>query len=409
MRRLRANPSDQAVRDLISGLLPTSEQTLLLQACLLNGEPGTNAWTRYLCAAEASRTGPAHWTDLKVFSPLLWYRLRRNGVSVKKGLGSYLRTAYLRERLRSETCYRILGTVLDALECRGISTLILKDGALTRTSYPEPGMRHCGSLDLLVDEAEQAQAVKVLLASSCAPFEAPTGSLPPWMTLRHPSGLLFRLGHRLPHVPTDTMPFSELWARSRPASFAGIAARVPSPEDLFLQVVLSGFSAESHAIPYWVPDTWYLLARGPDLDWSVLINRAIRAQRAPLISVALEYLSERFQAPIPAPALVDLRNERYMDPSCAATMFGELLGGPPVPWQLLWSHAPTLRARRLVLTWVLSSPPGPDRPSQLGRKLVRGALAYLRRAGSSFVRACRTEPAQMERQKAFRKYVLGLE
>ena len=83
-------------------VLPTQEQTLLLRACLSSGEAEREAWAEYRRKGpdleHLLRRGPP---EVRRLAPLLFVALRDSDAPVDKALLTILRTAHLREEVRS--------------------------------------------------------------------------------------------------------------------------------------------------------------------------------------------------------------------------------------------------------------------------------------------------------------------
>ena len=305
MRLKDTLPNRPLLSDTLSVILPTAEQTWLLRACLHSGESGRRAWEVW----QESVSDPKKVLELgtrgvKTLAPLLLMALRRNGVVADHSVLTYLRTAYLREDLRSRIFHRVLGNVLSALTTRGVSQVVLKGAALAETVYDEPALRHSHDIDILLEEGDLFRAASMLSALGFASAREEPGAGQYHVKLTHESGLPVELHSRLFRIPYYTAPLGDMWARSQTQVIAGSSTRILSPADNLLHVCALGTCSGSSDSLRWVCDAWHIIAQYPDLEWDVLFECALRSQLALPLSVTLGYMAEALNAPIP-PNLLD--------------------------------------------------------------------------------------------------------
>ena len=205
-----------------------------------------------LAGRSAPVLGEAAWALLlrqaigQGLGPLLYHRLRTAAPSspVPAPVREALREAALRGAAQGLQISRDLTTVLEGLGREGIATIALKGAHLAHLVYPSVGLRMMCDLDVLVPRAELARAAGVL---------AGLGYLRQYQDVedvdyaRHhhlrpmarPGGIRVELHWNIVRpTPLVKVEPGELWERARPATIAGVATRVLSPEDLVLHLCL---------------------------------------------------------------------------------------------------------------------------------------------------------------------------
>src|SRR5689334_2779803 len=137
----------------LSTILPNPAQTRLLRACLWSGKLAVIAWREWSREiADPAAFLRQEKDGIKGLLPLLFDSLQVNDVSVEGNFCTYLRTAYLRDELRSRTYARICREVIKTFAAAGIPAALLKGAALAETCYKSPALQHAHYLDILIKE-----------------------------------------------------------------------------------------------------------------------------------------------------------------------------------------------------------------------------------------------------------------
>ena len=137
---LRVKP---VLSDTLAVILPNMEQTWLLRACLLSGEPVRQAWAAWCdCVGDPIAYLKNEDNGIKGLLPLLFASLQQNQVSVDETFQTCLKTAYLRDELRNKKYRSICGNVLAAFRRENIQAIVLKGAALADTVYENPVLQH---------------------------------------------------------------------------------------------------------------------------------------------------------------------------------------------------------------------------------------------------------------------------
>jgi len=292
---------------LFSILLPTKEQTSLLQACLWSGRRGERAWAEWReDIGDPARFLREDSDGVKGLLALLFHSLQNKNVSIDKVFQTYLRTAYLRDELRSKAYSRICRDVTSTLTSAGISTVLLKGAALAETAYPLPVLQHSHYLDILVNDDDLPRTVNLLTSLGFTWSSEANGYEWKKYELVHESGLPLLLHRRLFALPFFQIPVEEFWARSRIQMMSGVPTRLLSPADNLFHTCSSVFDEEQPDSLRWVCDAWFIIHLCPDLDWDLLIDCARRSHTVLPLFVTVNYLADALKAPIPSRVLTQL-------------------------------------------------------------------------------------------------------
>jgi hypothetical protein len=291
--------SSDPLSDALSVLLPAREETLLLRTCLYSGEPARQAWEEW---QRSSNEGPSKFINkkgsVKSLRPLVFNALRCHGIELDKESQTFLRSAYLKEELRSKIFRRICGEVLLLLEKEGIQTIVLKGTALAEIVYQNAVLRHSHDIELLIKEQDMSRAAILLPRILFRRIEQELE--PGHLTLEHESGLPLQLHSRLFQIPYHNGSLPQMWSRRLSANIAGVPAHTLAPSDNLLHVCGHAFYSRSHQSLRWVSDAWLIIDRNRDLDWDLLLDCARASHLVLPLFVILGYLAKDLDAAIPS-------------------------------------------------------------------------------------------------------------
>lgn len=238
-----------------------------------------------------------------------------DGATVPEVERQRLRDHYYAVGARNALLLSALTDVLRALDAAGVPTIVLKGAALVESAYGDFGARTMDDLDLLVRPADLDRAAAALERIGFAPDEWFRGAEWYRASLHHlvpyeRAGVTVEVHHRLlpPTMPQTVEP-DALWARSAPATFAGVAARRLSPADELVH--LAQHLALSHKFIGGLSrlrDVAALARASRDrLDWDAVVAASRGVERWTF--VALRLAQRVAAAAIPAAALDRLRHE----------------------------------------------------------------------------------------------------
>jgi hypothetical protein len=149
-------PSVSLLGDVLP-LIPDRTTTELLRAMLLDGEAAREAWTRWTHAVHAPKTALADDArTARLLLPLLCDSMRRNALPADDETATYLRSAYLRESLRSRAYRAIVAEVAALLA--GTPFQFVKGAAVGEEFYAEPALRHAHDIEIFVADEPAVRA-----------------------------------------------------------------------------------------------------------------------------------------------------------------------------------------------------------------------------------------------------------
>ena len=346
-----------ALADTLSVILPTEQQTWLLRACLHSGDAGREAWEVWRAQTGDLRRGIRDGPGTRRLLPLLFSRLRRNGVEPDGALLTLLRVAQHREELRTTTVVGICRDVISELSAGGIAAILLKGAALAGTVYDDWVLRHCHDVDVFVRRNDLLPAARTLIAAGFRPLEGPGDRAAGDFKLAHARGLPVELHTRPFRPPSGEAQEAGLWSRTRTALVAGVPARILSPADSLLHVCGQAAYSPSRASLVWVCDAWHIIGRYPDLDWDALLGSAVAGHLALPLYVTLGYLAAELGAPVPETVLGQLSAAARTDllgRECALT---GARAGQDGSFRNLFRNTGGRRSRAEILKWMLLPSP----------------------------------------------------
>jgi hypothetical protein len=285
---------------------PSEDQTWLLRACLNPGEIGARAWK------ECERRIPNlvallrdESLDLRRLGPLLSVALSRHAEGRDKPLLTVVRTAYLREELRSREYGRICGAAVSELQRAGVRIIVFRGAALGELVYPTAALRHSHDINVLVEPREQAAGARALERVG---FRVRPGSTPvdDALVLDHQSGLPLLLHTRFFRTDYYRLPWDDLWSRSAVAKLGHQQVHTVSPEDALLHTCCQALHRIRPWGLLWACDAHFILQRYPGLDWNLLLQVAARSRTELPLYTGLAYLAEELGAPVPDSVLARL-------------------------------------------------------------------------------------------------------
>ena len=366
-------------------LLPTPEQTLLLRACLQQGEPARLAWAAWRGGEPSVEQRLANGRrGARRLLPMLYRSAQRNDLPLEPALLTYLRTATMYEGLRARAYRRVCRSALAALAEGRVAAVMLKGPALAAAVYERWSLRHCHDLDLLVNEADAPRAASSLASSGFARTNLRPEGGSAGRRLVHGSGLPAALHTRLFEIAYYQPPLAEMWERSRLITIAGEPARILSAPDTLVHVCGHAACSRSRETLQWACDAWVLIERVPDLDWSALAAGALAGRLAMPVAIMLDYLSATLGAPVPEGVLLRLAAAAAGDSSGRDAVLAGARAGSRGTLSALLRATPGLGARVRLLLWTAFPSAEYVRLSQPGRR--RGQLiGYYARRGLGYL------------------------
>ena len=339
------------------GCWPTPEQELLLQAALLPGSRGVDAWREWSARVDLDALDFGSHRLLPLLHRNLLGRVDDPRMPKYKGVYRY---NLVKNRLLVHAAH----PVLQAFHAAGIETLLLKGVALVLRYYQDPGLRPMDDFDVLVPAAHATAAMGILRDHGWTPLlDKPEQ----WIPIRHSTPFRDVTGRQIDlhwHVMWECWRGNaddEFWRAARAGDIEGLPTRTLDPTDQLFHVCVHG--AEWNEIPpiRWVADaTTVIRAAKGGIDWSRLVAHARHRRVTGPLQDCLAYLREALDEPVPIEVVRELR--RTPRSWCERVRYRDRRRGPAAPTtreivSSLWTDG----------SWLLSSTPARHAPLALAR------------------------------------------
>ena len=291
---------------------PSAEQTLLVQAALLDGDAGRRALSAWRSQAALDRL------DLgsRRLLPLLYERLQADPADP---LLPILRDAHQQAATKNAALIEATAAAIQTLTDAGIDTIVLKGMALIASGMASPGARPMADCDLLVPESLALAARDALLRAGWrleGRMNADILSLRHAVTFRAPSGHQLDLHWHVLADCCDSGADEDFWRAAVPASLHGVPTRTLCPADMVLHACVHGVRWSIVPPVRWAVDAMTVIrAATAPIDWDRFVVQAeTRLLVLPAIDT-LRYLRDHLGAPVPG--WVDERLARASMPAWA--------------------------------------------------------------------------------------------
>jgi hypothetical protein len=283
-----------SLADRLAAMLPTPNGTRLLRAALLGETDAWHAWVR--AVGDPERAIPTNVDGVRRLAPLL-----ARGPGRLHGFGppaalTALRVAARLAEGRSRVVRGLTGSALGALRDARVPYVVLGGTAVAETVYPDPALRICHDVDLLVPRAIWHRAAQALAAPGFQPVT--WWARPRWedgQVLVHAAGLPVVLHERLLAAPLDRPPIEVTEVRA----VAGVDSPVLQAEAAFVRGSCHAVSTVTCLGTQWIADAWHLLRHAPAFDWDRLLAQSSDEARAATLGGVLRYLARDLDAAVP--------------------------------------------------------------------------------------------------------------
>ncbi len=287
---------------------PSSEQQLLLEAGLLDGQRAIDAFHAWSSRVRLEDDFSAATVRLL---PLVYHNMHKLGLDhpiMQRLKGVYRHSWYGTHRL-----LHAVTPVVEQLAAAGIPVLLTKGVPLGLTYYRNPALRPMADVDVVVPQARIEQALGVLGSLGWR------GEWPDADALRYrhavqsfgPEGAELDLHWRPMYESPAHSAEDSFFTTAEPLDFRGTMVRQPDPTHAFFLTIVHGVRWNVETPVRWIPDSIAILhRRGSDIHWDQLQHLAERYRVLHRLRLGLSWLAESFNAPIPEDVLVRLRSSR---------------------------------------------------------------------------------------------------
>ncbi|MCE5310256.1 MAG: nucleotidyltransferase family protein [Acidobacteriales bacterium] len=324
---------------------PTPVQEWILQACFAPEREAGTALDSLASQANA---------ELDPATARLAVLLYRRWPAFSHAITATGREMYLVQWRENRERFASMLEVAGRLRSRGIECLALKGAALVARHYRELGLRGMRDFDLLVAEDDFEAAAREL---ANAGYSAEDGYAPRDFERRKRTGHAWQFAregvgcdlHWRPVVRCYAPEVTRLfWEGAETTAFGDGELRAPSATDQLFHVCAHGLQWDWQPSVRWIADALTVL-REP-VDWERVARLARAARMHVRLATALDYLRDRFGAPVPTELAADLRREA---PAWERREYACLLKPCPLGFRdSLWWHADHFRRiREFDSTW----------------------------------------------------------
>ena len=326
----------------------TEEQLLLLQACLLRGEPALQAWQSWKSRVDLDAVDAPSFALL----PLLYHDLLALSVEdTDMGrLAGVARSAWAGNQL----LFRAGASALAALRDAQIDALVADGTVLSLLHYEETGLRRLSSFEALVHLRDAGRAMEALSAAGwrMESLHAPRDTVIAFRAaarFEDGSGQMFRLCWRM-WAGAAPDAESEVWDAARGFVSEGLSARALGPTDLLLRACAGPERWGREPSLLWVADGLAVLSTASAaVDWERFVARAQQLGLSLPAADALACLVEIFGAAVPAGVVRDLQGTPVS--RCERTLWRMQAGGGAVWGALPWAlqrYGRLMKGRSLI-------------------------------------------------------------
>ena|GEM_PF-4348628 len=193
----------------------------------------------------------------------------------------------------------------------GVNKIVLLKGmAMILHSYKDFGVRVLGDVDILIERSHIPAVVAFLQADGWRPKMPPSfdvnnqSHLNRWHALNfiHANGLSLDLHWSF--IQENALPLDQAVLADAHPLFSNLY--LPNPTDLLLQICIHGMKRSQISLIRWIADAATLIKHS-EIDWERLVELAKQAHVCMPLSLAMNYLAEQFDAPIPLISLEQLK------------------------------------------------------------------------------------------------------
>jgi hypothetical protein len=294
------NPVLAPYQRAIASLTPDENHTLLLRALVLPAKEANDAWLAWCERVGSPQVFFERNTrGLKGLLPVVQSAVQKNEIAIDRAFATYLRAARLREELRLKIIREVVAELRDKLAERGISPIWLRGYPLAETIYPDPCMRHCHGLYLLVPNASQA-AVALGPRFTRIPRLIFTAE---GVLLKHSSRLPVAISSRLLQLPGQDRLTELVRRRVEPAQLHDLRGDRVSAADALLETIANAALSPSRCNLRWVIDSKQLLETSTPAIWEPFLQAVEASDMALPIAQILEYFRRDLDLDIPLAAI----------------------------------------------------------------------------------------------------------
>ena len=271
----------------------------MLRACLLSKDEVESAWYSWRSKIDIEKLDPGSHRLL----PLLHHNLTQAGIDdpmMKKMKG-----VYRYHWAQNQLLFHQTAPLLEALQQKGIETMILKGGALVLMHYRDHGLRPMDDIDILIPVSKAKEAINLLLDNRWHLKDE-------WMTIdkilsRSNAGSFVNERGQAIDVhwylfPQGRQPHADdpVWSGSVETDFVGVPTRCENATDLLFHVCVHGARWNLTPPIRWIADAMIIFrTSSAEVDWDRLVRQATNRWLTLPLRDTLNYIKMNFNVSVP--------------------------------------------------------------------------------------------------------------
>ncbi len=283
-----------SISNLMAVLMPNENETSFLKLCL-----NEFSFLQYqkLYYTDLFKRIKNERNGLKRLLPLFYFNLKRNGIEIENNYSAYLKTAYVREELRSSTFKNILKRTNQLLLNKKSEFILLNGASLAESIYENWNIRHCHDIDILARNNSFEEILSVLQHEGFKKGSDYRGKELRRTILKDSSGLPAILYNNLFSRPFYNNNIEIFWERAVLKKIAGHQIKVLSDTDALFHLLGKAFTNYFFSLQ-WVADSIFLI-RKVNIDWDLFYKNTVNCGLSIGILPMIRYLKHEFNVDIP--------------------------------------------------------------------------------------------------------------
>jgi Uncharacterised nucleotidyltransferase len=284
------------ISNLLAVLMPDQNKTDFLKLCVNEfsfQQYQKLSFTDLLKSIKNERNG------FKRLLSLLYFNLKRNEIEIEieNSYSAYIKTAYVREELRSSTFKNILNRTIQVLLDEKCEFILLNGASLAEPIYENWNIRHCHDIDILVKDNWLEEIASILINNGFKLENNFQNKEIKRRILKNDSGLAVTLHTNLFNHLFYNYDINSFWERAVIKKIAGHQIKVLSDTDALFHTLGKAFTNYFFSLQ-WATDSVFLI-RIANINWNLFYENTRKSRLCIGILTMLKYLRKEFNLIIP--------------------------------------------------------------------------------------------------------------
>ncbi len=291
------------------GFWPNGAHLTVLRAILGDAEHAPEIFCEWVDSLDLNEHDVFDTATYRLI-PALYQRMHALGVThpaMARFKGIYRRAWSENHRLFYATA-----PIIAEMEANGIKTMLLKGAPLLIDYYKNYAVRPMSDIDVAIHAEHFNEATLILNRHGWHRVETAQDDDLKYrhsMLFRDQNGLELDLHWHFMFEAGNTDADEAFWKSAVNLDFTGVSTLQPSAALSLLLIVVHGLRFNAMPPIRWVPDALAIIDKARDeIDWSSLLDFAIRNRVSYRLGLGLGYLLDNWNAPIPQYVIDELYN-----------------------------------------------------------------------------------------------------